>query len=73
MATRDLTDIRITPKGVCGYIMSVKPRVWPCHKIYVTIFQKHCHSVVLVIIETLSVRYYAARLETVLEAEEKSW
>ena len=43
-------------------------RIRPCYNIYVT-FQRHCHSVVLVTIETLSVRYYAPRLDTTLEAE----
>ena len=36
-------------------------------------FQKHFCSVVLVTIETLSVRYYVARLDTVLEAKKESW
>ena len=79
MALRGLIDIHIVtprgctaPKGKCKYISKT-----PC----MAILQHLCNtfksivacSVVPVTIEMLSVRYYAARLDTVSEAEETSW
>ena len=56
------------PEGERGYISKTLSTTVLQH-----LFNIFNHSVVLVMIETLSVRYHAARLETVLEAEEKSW
>ena len=58
---------RAAPEGECGYISKTPSTAVLQH------FQKHRCSVVLVTIETLSVRYYVARLDTVLEAEKESW
>ena len=46
----------------------VRFRVRPCYNNYVTVL-KHGFSVVPVTVETLLVRYYAARLDAVSEAE----
>ena len=51
--------------------ISVKPRVRPCYNNYVT-FPKAMSLCRAVTIETLALRYYTARLDTVLEAKE-SW